>query len=670
MPSFVKGSCMNRHHFILRLFWSLALVVLAGCERESWDLVSPPPSSDSIMVRLVNMTTGGSSYALQLDAIIAESQSPLVAPLSSSPLIVTPGDSAYVRVLNAAGTIVRDQARRTRFTKRTYETHVLLSSPRGQPDADTLVRLVTNPTPLPAPGRTQLRVLNAVPDTIESYEVRLGCPSGEFFDRQPFRGIGSFRDLASGPFVVSILKGSRPVAIVRGVLPSQRFATLIIGGTPLVPRVFLLDELNSSPNALVELAIVPEAERTAEIRWMNVSRYTFDSIAIASLGTVITRGQARWLSEYQRIPACSDVLSDTIKLYSNGVLTDAQPISIEVGSRYTIIIADAPNFGAPAAQLAIIERDRSTIPSDSTEWRVLNASGRGQPLTALLGARMDQRGNVHNGEYLVSALGDGSLSRAVRLAAGQVPLILRSGIPERITAVAYDTVRGGHQYTLAVLASESGMTELYTIADDEASGIIAPLDAGVFVQVVNAFADRALMNCSFSGGLKQSGVSPSNLVATVLPSGHRTVSINGMLHELVLTSGNVVTVIAAGTARSPYLIVLDSASLQPTTFVARVRCVNAAPDVPSLRMARDQLASLDQWDSNIFADRIAYGFASRPVELNRLQRINLVFGTADSPPKELLRPDGSVSFTLGKAYTVVFFGTEAYGYNYFILQEP
>jgi hypothetical protein len=87
-------------------------------------------------------------------------------------------------------------------------------------------------------------------------------------------------------------------------------------------------------------------------------------------------------------------------------------------------------------------------------------------------------------------------------------------------------------------------------------------------------------------------------------------------------------------------------------------------------MARDQLASLDQWDSNIFADRIAYGFASRPVELNRLQRINLVFGSADSPPKELLRPDGSVSFTLGKAYTVVFFGTEMYGYNYFIFQEP
>jgi hypothetical protein len=105
-------------------------------------------------------------------------------------------------------------------------------------------------------------------------------------------------------------------------------------------------------------------------------------------------------------------------------------------------------------------------------------------------------------------------------------------------------------------------------------------------------------------------------------------------------------------------------------MVARVRCVNAAPDVASLRMARDQLVSLDQWDSNIFADRIAFGFASRPIELGRVQRINLVFGTSDSPPAELLRPDGSVSFGLGKAYTVVFYGTKAAGYNFFILQEP
>jgi hypothetical protein len=178
------------------------------------------------------------------------------------------------------------------------------------------------------------------------------------------------------------------------------------------------------------------------------------------------------------------------------------------------------------------------------------------------------------------------------------------------------------------------------------------------------------MNCQFSGGVSRSGISPTNLLATVLPAGTARLIVNGIEQALVLDPSRVVSVIAAGTAQMPRLIVLDSVSLQPTTFVARVRCVNAAPDVPLLRMARDQLASLDQWDSNIFADRLAYGFASRPVELGQLQRINLVFGTPDSPPHELLRPDGSVSFALGKAYTVVFFGTHAGGYNFFIFQEP
>lgn len=661
---------MERCSRVVRLLSFVVLVALGGCEKESWDLVSPPPSADSIMVRLVNFTTGGASYALELDAIVARNQTQQVPPSSASALIPSPADSAYVRVRDANGTVVRDQSVRTRFTKRTYETFVLLSSPRGQPDADTLVRLVTNPQPLPALGRAQLRLFNALPDTALTFEVRLGCPSGAYFDRQSFRGLGSPHDLPAGEIVLSILRGIEPIAIVRGNLQSQSFATLIIAGTAATPRIFLLNELNPTPAALEELPTVPVAERTAELRWMNVSRYQFDSIRIASVGVVAARGQGRWLSDYQRIPACGDVLSDTIQLYSNGVLQDAQTISIEVGYRYTVIIADAPNFGAPASRLAVISRDRSTIPGDSTEWRVLNAAGRGQSLTALLGARLDGRGGYHNGEYLASALSDGALSQPVRLAAGDVPLILRSGLPERIAAVAYDTARGGHQYTLAVLSTESGDAELYTIADDEASGVIAPLAPGVYVQVVNAFADRTLMNCQFSGGVSRSGISPTNLLATVLPAGTARLIVNGIEQALVLDPSRVVSVIAAGTAQMPRLIVLDSVSLQPTTFVARVRCVNAAPDVPLLRMARDQLASLDQWDSNIFADRLAYGFASRPVELGQLQRINLVFGTPDSPPHELLRPDGSVSFALGKAYTVVFFGTQAGGYNFFIFQEP
>ncbi|RMF34484.1 MAG: hypothetical protein D6747_04740, partial [Chlorobiota bacterium] len=430
---------MERRSCAAWLLTIVVLVVVGGCEKESWDLVSPPPSADSIMVRLVNFTTGGTSYMLELDAIVARNQTQLVPPSSASGLIASPADSAYVRVRDATGAVVRDQSVRTRFTKRTYETFVLLSSPRGQPDADTLVRLTTNPTPLPAPGRAQLRLFNALPDTTLAFEVRLGCPSGVYFDRQSFRSLGSPHDLPAGEIILSVLHGAEPVAIVRGNLQNQSFATLIVAGTAATPRVFLLNELNPTPTALEELPVVPVAERTAELRWMNVSRFRFDSIRIASVGVVAAGGQGRWLSDYRRIPACGDVLSDTIELYSNGVLQDAQPISIEVGYRYTVIIADAPNFGAPASRVAVISRDRSTIPNDSTEWRVLNAAGRGQSLTALLGARLDGSGGYHNGEYLTAALNDGALSQPVRLAAGDVPLILRSGIPERIAAVAYDT---------------------------------------------------------------------------------------------------------------------------------------------------------------------------------------------------------------------------------------
>ncbi|GIV53873.1 MAG: hypothetical protein KatS3mg039_0391 [Candidatus Kapaibacterium sp.] len=648
----------------------VVLIGITGCEQESWNLVSPPPNADTIMVRLVNMVEGGTSYVLQLDAITAEARTSAVPPLSASGWIKSPADSAYVRVFDAGGKVLKDAAARTRFNKRTVETMVLLPSTTGAQAADTLVRLVTNPSPLPLPGRAQLRFLCAVPDTTLTYEVRLGCPSGEFFDRQSFRGSGAFRELPAGEIVVSILRGSEPVAIVRQELHSQQFATVIVAGRAPAVRVFLLDELEASPSALREMLPIPEAERTALVRWMNVSQYHFDSIRIASVGVIASNGTGQFLSDYQRVPACSNALSDTVELYANGVRQDAVPISVEVGYRYTIVVLDAPNFGAPASRLAVVVRDRSGIAGDSCQWQVLNATGQGQQITAFLGARLDAAGSYHNGEYLANALGDGVLGPPVRIPVGAVPIIVRGGVPERILALAVDTARAGRLHTLVVLAGRNGSADIYTLSDDAPSGPIAPRPAGAIIQFVNAVADRTALRCRIGNMVDRSSLTPTNVLATVLPAGSHTVTVGNQSVPIQVDPSRVITLIAAGHGQTPSLIVLDSTSLQPTTFVARVRCVNAAPDVQDLRMARDQLTSLDQWDSNIFANRIAFGFASRPIEFPRLQRINLVFGTSGSPPQELLRPDGSVSFALGKAFTVVFYGTRELGYNVFILQEP
>ncbi len=661
---------MKQRMHILRIALLVVVASTIGCEQESWNLVSPPPSADSIMVRLINMTSDGRSYVLQLDAIESAVQTTAVAPLNASRLVKSPADSAYVRVLDASGAIVKDAFGRTRFAKRTVETMVLVPSADGTRPADSLIRLVTNPLPLPQPGRTMLRFMCAVADTTLSFEMRLGCPSGEYFDRQSFRGSGAPRDVPSGELIVSVLRGATPVAIVRATVRSQQFATVIVGGSSTSPRVFLLDELEPSAAAVQELLPIPEQERTALVRWMNLSRYSFDSIRIASLGVIESAGAGQFVSDYQPVPACTNALGDTVELYSNGVRQDALPISIEVGYRYTVVVLDAPNFGAPASRLAVVVRDRTTIIGDSCSWQVLNATGQGQMITAFIGARQDAVGTYHNGEYLASALSDATISTPVRLPAGVMPIIVRGGLPERLIASTVDTAEAGRQYTLVVQTGTDGKTELFTLADDEPSGPITARRPGAVVQFINALADRSALRCRIGGIVERNGVTPTTLLATVLPIGSHTIIAGEQSIPVQVDASRILTVIAAGTGQSLSLIVLDSASLQPTTFVARVRCVNAAPDVTNLRMARDQLVSLDQWDSNIFADNIAFGFTSRPVELPRVQRINLVFGTSDSPPRELLRPDGSVSFPLGKAYTVIFYGTSGAGYNFFIVQEP
>jgi hypothetical protein len=150
-----------------------ALLVLAGCASEDMSIVDPAPGSRRILVRLFNMVPDGTSRRLVLEQGF---QSADVAPLQFSDSVRSPGDSSFIEIY-ANGTREFRTGVRTRFVQNAiYDVFTLAEV--GRPTVfDTVLVTNANATLTTVPV-AQVRLVNLIPDTSRTFDVRLGCPSG------------------------------------------------------------------------------------------------------------------------------------------------------------------------------------------------------------------------------------------------------------------------------------------------------------------------------------------------------------------------------------------------------------------------------------------------------------------------------------------------------------
>ncbi|HBB25957.1 MAG TPA: hypothetical protein DCZ59_06785, partial [Bacteroidetes bacterium] len=163
---------MSCRSIFLSLFCSV--IILSGCAEEDPNIVNPVPGGRRITMRLYNLVPDGEQRRLVMEEGFASGQVPMFA---FSDTVQAPGDSTLIEILRADEVEFRSP-RRVPFIPNTAYNFYAVSG-RDKPTAFDTVLFANATTPGSARGFAQLRLLNMHADASRSYELRLGCPSGQ-----------------------------------------------------------------------------------------------------------------------------------------------------------------------------------------------------------------------------------------------------------------------------------------------------------------------------------------------------------------------------------------------------------------------------------------------------------------------------------------------------------
>lgn len=658
------GRTMIHRTTLLAICALAVLLVTNGCEQENWNLVSPTTTGDSIYVRFINFSGDGVARTMSLDGTVL-TQSTAFGTSSAS--VVAPADSAFVSIKTAAGDEYK-KTTRTKFSKNSYETIIAVPGPSGFTQVkalDTIVQLSTLKSQATRTGYGNVRFLVAVNTVTVPYSLRIGCPNGnQLGSTTTFKQSTSYEPVPSGTLVVSLMKQDSLVGVFSVNVGEKMFYTLIAAKENNQIVLKVLDESDKSANALTNATFIPNTQRTSFFRVVNFSRNSVDSVTSSS-GTMLTSAlTGKAVDKYVELTACQTGIPDRLQVYS-GSSGDTVSTSIGVLSKYTVVTYD--KGAAPASGIALVPPIPRAISKDSVYVRVVNATQSGLNIRARLGARTDANNNFQNGEIVAQATTFGKVSNINSITAGYAPLtIFSSDAPEKLLGVYHTTLQAGKEYLFIVgtLPNGSGI-EVNMIEQSTENTTMLPLPQGTFMQVVHARADKAAFDVSLTPVISKATIGFGASLATVVPQGTVTLKSGSLQHTYSTDSNNRLTVVLNGTQSTPTDIELNTPSMRPANDTARSRYLNAVDGIGRVRFTIDSVKDLGT--GNLYMDNVEYGIVSQTRSELLPKRINLVVGNP-ATLEELYRSDFSVSFSKGKAYTVIFCG-DAASKNYMLIMQ-
>lgn len=649
--------------------FSLLALAFSSCEEENWNLVNPPPGGDSIAVRFINMSGDKAARIMTLDSKVS-SQS--VDYGNAAAAVISPADSVFFSLKTSGGSEYKIP-RRIRFNKASQEIIIAVPTPlnsKNPRDIDTILQLNTQRGQFVKDGYANLRFVNVVNDSTLSYQLRVGCPNGNILGSAvSFKQRTSYSEVPAGKLVLSLLHGSEADGVFEISMAEKRFYTLLIYKDGATVKVKVLDELDNSSAALRDVLPVPAEQRTSKFRVINFSRTVVDEVRTKT-GTVIASGlSGKQCGSYKDVITCTSDSLDVLQLSSGGSPRSEVSTSIGVLAQYTVVAYDSVGSGTAAAQMTIVPPlVRGKVPSDSVVVRVVNTLGNNIGIRVRLGARTVANNAFLNGEVVADATAAGAVSEARSLAPGFAPLtIVSSEQPEKLLGAFIGNLSAGKEYLFIVGLQANGKDiEVTMVESGEENVALSSLAQGVFTQVVHARADRTPFSISFAPYMNTASIGFSNSVATVLPQGTIQFGYSSLSRALHLDTARRMTLIVCGDVASPDLIAIDAASMRPVNDTARSRYINAARDVPLMRVSVDSVKDLGT--GNLYLDSLEYKEISTIRNDVRPKRINLVFGNPLTL-EEIYRSELSITYATGKAYSVILCGDAKNGYALILQQE-
>ncbi len=641
-------------------------LVLAGCASEDMSIVDPAPGSRRILVRLFNMIPDGTSRRLVLEQGF---QSTDVAPLQFSDSVRSPGDSTFIEIYTGPTREFRTGVRARFVPNAIYDVFTLAAV--GRPTVfDTVLVTNANATLTTVPV-AQVRLVNLIPDTTRTFDVRLGCPSGTSLVRStvPFGQASLYTEVFPGPTVFSVID-------VRNQLPNVigTFECQLSERTPY-SIVIYRDEISDDARIMfvqeddftrqATRPFVPVEARTADIRVVNLARSSV-RVTLPRTSTTVTTGLAqRTSSPFVAAVTCESERPDVVSVAFDDGRQAIDSTSLIVRGIYTVYASDSGQQGRMVITPAIQRPFGST---GAGVVRVVNTSTLAPGVVVSVGARTDLTapGGIVAGSTIARDVRTGSFSAPVAVRDGVVPItITTSAGPTRIVDVTTINVEPNKNYDLVVY-DEDGQPQSMLIEERQAPGALAKLDEGAFVYAINGSARGTAMSLRLGNVIAAGTIFPGNTIATTLPIGSTTYAVNGAEASITTRNGERSMLLYAEGGGTPNVITITAPPLLPQAGLTRRRVINATEDIARVSISIDSLPSTSGAGEHL-ATNVAYGTAS-DVSVTNLDRRGTYYVYDPETRTQLYTLPVQLA-PLGSNFSLIVVGRKEKGYEVIVAQE-
>ncbi len=642
------------------------IAILAGCASENPNIVNPPPGSVRIAVRLFNMVADGKSRKLLLEYGY---QSKDVGQFRFSDSVRSPGDSSFIEIVEGGRTEYRSPRRVPFAPNAVYDVYTLAAV--DNPAVFDTVLITNANAALTTVPVAQVRVVNVLPDTTRTYEVRLGCPNGTPLTRIPVRfgAASAYSEVYPGLAVFSVVETTNGVSTVLGTyeafLGERKAYTILVYRDVPSPNAILMFYEEGDLTTGAERSLTPVSARTANVRVVNVADVPVD-VTLASASMPVARGLAPLrVSAMTTAPSCASEQADRFEAaYADG-RTAVDSTSLSVSGNYTVITTDTGSSG----RLIITPSIRRPFGSGGKAViRVVNASPRAGSIVVSVGARSDAAapGGILAGQTIARNVVFDAMSDPISVNAGIVPLtVTTSAGPTTILATGRATLEVDRSYDLIVY-DKGGVTVASLLEEGAVSMPVDPIQDGAFSRIVNGTGQGSTISVSVGDVVPTGSLYAGSSIATVLAVGSVPYTINTINGSLTTRSGERTLVVATTRGGAPTVIEITTPPLTPQLGQTSRRVVNATDDIPSVSVSIDSIPKTSG-DGEHLARNVDVGAVSTPYVTTLDRRGTYYFYDAATRTQLYTLPVQLAP--LGNNYTFILIGRKESGYEVLVSQE-
>lgn len=578
--------------FHLLMFVGLFLG-LTACPDENQNLVNPPSSSSTVLVRAINLSGDKQLREVKFnDFSLGE-----IPYLSASKTINPPEDSVDLKVYKNAELEFK-QSRKQRFTRNLrYTLFLLPSAPQDsiQRDLDTVISLATSVVKPNELYHCNVRIFNALKESNETVSLKQGCQNGQTLGTNiVYRSASAFSSVYAGKnsFTITKIASNLEEKIGTFELVLEEFLEY----TFVVARdekgevvVYLLDD-NGKEGAVFQ-KITPLTVTQTEMRLVNLAKGSV-GLADSQGNSVVTNVTGQSSSAYNLVTACGSSSLDKFNILSNGK-ENSFYVNLELNQKYTTLVYED---GSTRELNSMVVKQFREVENWSGKAivRVINLYNSEIPLTVSVGVRNDyteKNLNYRSGELLAAEISYQSVSQTATTQAGYFPITVFSATqPMAYLTGAVGNIESDKSYLLIVEGKDGETPSIKIIEDyyynsgkNETNNA---LQEGVFFQVVNANTESLLFPVTLKN---QTGniITDANLYfgssfSGVLQAGDYNIQFGNAQKNIHFEIDKRPIIAGIGTKSEQSLLDLTTSKYNLSGKTLRRRFVNVTEDVSAL----------------------------------------------------------------------------------------